>query len=70
MVFDCSFELMNPAAGEKNYLAAHIPGAVYADLDHALSDKGSPDAQTGEPQPHRGAASGGRHPLPSPQPVR
>jgi thiosulfate/3-mercaptopyruvate sulfurtransferase len=38
---------------------------VYADLDHALSDKGSPDAHTGEPQPHAGAACGGRHPLPS-----
>jgi hypothetical protein len=25
---------------------------VYADLDHALSDKGTPDAQSGEPQPH------------------
>ena len=64
MVFDCSFNLMDPASGEKDYLQAHIPGAVYAHLDHALSDKGSPDA-SGEPQPHSGAASGGRHPLPS-----
>ncbi|HEX2544053.1 MAG TPA: sulfurtransferase [Ramlibacter sp.] len=65
MVFDCTFDLMDPAKGEKQYLQAHIPGAVYADLDHALSDKGTPDVQTGEPQPHAGAASGGRHPLPS-----
>jgi thiosulfate/3-mercaptopyruvate sulfurtransferase len=65
MVFDCTFELMDPASGEKQYLASHIPGAVYADLDHALSDKGTPDAQSGEPQPPPGAASGGRHPLPS-----
>ena len=64
MVFDCSFDLMDTASGEKQYLQAHIPGAVYAHLDHALSDKGSPDA-SGEPQPHPGAASGGRHPLPS-----
>src|SRR5437868_5158792 len=64
MVFDCTFDLMDPASGEKHYLQAHIPGAVYADLDHALSDKGSPDA-SGQPQPHAGAASGGRHPLPS-----
>jgi len=64
MVFDCTFDLMDPASGEKQYLQAHIPGAVYADLDHALSDKGSPDA-SGQPQPHPGAASGGRHPLPS-----
>jgi thiosulfate/3-mercaptopyruvate sulfurtransferase len=64
MVFDCSFELMDAAAGEKQYLQSHIPGAVYADLDHALSDKGTPDA-SGAPHPHPGAASGGRHPLPS-----
>ncbi|MBK6006784.1 sulfurtransferase [Ramlibacter ginsenosidimutans] len=64
MVFDCSFELMDATAGEKHYLQSHIPGAVYADLDHALSDKGTPDA-SGAPQPHPGAASGGRHPLPS-----
>ncbi len=65
MVFDCTFDLMDPSSGEKQYLQAHIPGAVYADLDHALSDKGTPDAATGEPQPHPDAASGGRHPLPS-----
>jgi thiosulfate/3-mercaptopyruvate sulfurtransferase len=64
MVFDCTFDLMDPSKGGKQYLEAHIPGAVYADLDDALSDKGSPDA-SGEPQPHPGAASGGRHPLPS-----
>lgn len=65
MVFDCSFELMDPTSGEKQYLQSHIPGAVFADLDHALSDKGTPDKVSGEPQPHPGAASGGRHPLPS-----
>ncbi len=53
-VFDASFELMNPAAGEQQYREAHIPGAVYAHLDTALSAKG--DAA---------AASGGRHPLPA-----
>ena len=65
MVFDCTFDLMDPASGEKQYLQSHIPGAVHADLDHALSDKGTPDPHSGEPQPHPGAASGGRHPLPS-----
>ena len=54
MVFDCSFDLMNPSAGEAQYREAHIPGAVYAHLDTALSDKLSRDA-----------VSGGRHPLPS-----
>ena len=36
-VFDCSFDLMQPHAGEEQYLASHIPGAVYAHLDKALS---------------------------------
>lgn len=64
MVFDCSFDLMNPAAGEEQYHQAHIPGAVYAHLDTALSDQGvvEPD---GTHHPHADAASGGRHPLPS-----
>lgn len=64
MVFDCSFDLMTPAAGEEQYRTAHIPGAVYANLDTALSDKGSYDAQ-GRHQPHPDSPSGGRHPLPS-----
>jgi len=55
MVFDCSFELMKPAEGDAQYEAAHIAGAVRANLDRHLSaPKGTPDA-----------ASGGRHPLPS-----
>ena len=64
MVFDCSFDLANPAAGEEQYRKAHLPGAVYAHLDTALSDQGvvEPD---GSHHPHPDAASGGRHPLPS-----
>jgi thiosulfate/3-mercaptopyruvate sulfurtransferase len=64
MVFDCSFDLLNPAAGEEQYRKAHIPGAVYADLDTALSDQGVVDPD-GTHHPHPDAASGGRHPLPS-----
>ncbi len=66
-VFDCSFDLMNPAAGEEQYLGSHIPGAVYADLDKALSARhGMPGAHgvltaSGADAP----ASGGRHPLPN-----
>ncbi len=63
MVFDCTFDLMNPAAGEEHYRKAHVPGAVYASLDSALSDHGMVDADDGH-HPHPGAASGGRHPLP------
>jgi thiosulfate/3-mercaptopyruvate sulfurtransferase len=64
MVFDCSFDLMNPAWGEEAYRKAHIPAAVYASLDTALSDEGVVDAD-GQHHPHPDAASGGRHPLPS-----
>ncbi|MES2189587.1 MAG: sulfurtransferase [Pseudomonadota bacterium] len=70
-IFDCTFELMDPHAGEKHYLASHIPGAVYANLDTALSAKhgvnpakagaDSVITVTGADAP----ASGGRHPLPN-----
>ena len=64
MVFDCTFDLMNPAAGEQQYRQAHIPGAVYANLDSALSDKGMLGAD-GKLHPHSDSPSGGRHPLPN-----
>jgi thiosulfate/3-mercaptopyruvate sulfurtransferase len=64
MVFDCSFDLANPAAGLEQYHQAHIPGAVYAHLDTALSDPGFVDA-AGRHHPHSDSPSGGRHPLPS-----
>jgi len=60
-VFDCSFDLMNPQAGTEQYLQAHIPGAVYAHLDHHLS--AAKDPATGKPAPGT-AVNGGRHPLP------
>ncbi|MDO9357721.1 MAG: sulfurtransferase [Polaromonas sp.] len=66
-IFDCSFELMQPHAGQEHYLQSHIPGAVYANLDTDLSAKhgvaGAHGVLTagGADQP----ASGGRHPLPN-----
>jgi thiosulfate/3-mercaptopyruvate sulfurtransferase len=57
LVFDCSFDLTQPDAGTAMFHEAHIPGAVYAHLDTALSAKGD--------RTLTGAASGGRHPLPS-----
>ncbi len=51
-IFDCTFELSDPAAGNRQFAQSHIAGAVYADLDKSLSDK------------HGTGASGGRHPLP------
>ncbi len=51
-VFDCSFDLVHPHAGELAYREAHIPGAIYAHLERDLS----------------GPLNGrnGRHPLPDP----
>jgi thiosulfate/3-mercaptopyruvate sulfurtransferase len=53
VVVDCRFALGDPNLGRQQYLAAHIPGAFYLDLNTDLS---SPV------QKH-----GGRHPLPNPQ---
>lgn len=47
---DCRFNLAQPLEGHTEYLQAHIPGAVYANLDQDLA------APIG--------ASTGRHPLP------
>jgi thiosulfate/3-mercaptopyruvate sulfurtransferase len=52
-VVDCRFDLMNPEAGRQAYLAGHIPGARYADLNRDLS------APIG--------LHTGRHPLPAPE---
>jgi thiosulfate/3-mercaptopyruvate sulfurtransferase len=49
---DCRFDLARPAWGAQAFAAGHIPGALYAHLDHELSGP-------------RTAASG-RHPLPDP----
>jgi thiosulfate/3-mercaptopyruvate sulfurtransferase len=52
-VIDCRFDLMNPEGGRRAYLAGHVPGARYADLNKDLSAPIGPDS--------------GRHPLPAPQ---
>ena len=58
MVFDCSSDLMQPTAGAQQYGEAHIPGALFADLNvHLSTHHGAQDADP--------PASGGRHPLPS-----
>ena len=53
VVVDCRFNLLKPESGRTAYLAGHIPGAFYADLDKDLSGPRRPDT--------------GRHPLPDPQ---
>ncbi|MDF1485058.1 sulfurtransferase [Ramlibacter sp. H39-3-26] len=66
MVFDCSFDLAAPEAGAQQYAAAHIPGAVYANLDADLSAKHGVPGAGGTIVAHEAdrPASGGRHPLP------
>ncbi|MEN6570459.1 MAG: sulfurtransferase [Anaerolineaceae bacterium] len=51
VIVDCRFNLAEPDWGAIEYQALHIPGAVYADLDHDLA---APRTSTT-----------GRHPLPS-----
>ena len=50
LVVDCRFDLSDPGRGVREYAQAHIPGAVYADLNSDLSDLSKPKL--------------GRHPLP------
>jgi thiosulfate/3-mercaptopyruvate sulfurtransferase len=51
VIVDCSFDLMDPQAGQRAFQRAHLPGAHYLHLEEDLS----------------GAATGrnGRHPLPA-----
>ena len=50
-VFDCRFDLQHRHRGRDSWLASHIPGAAYADLDKNLAG--------------RITAGSGRHPLPN-----
>jgi thiosulfate/3-mercaptopyruvate sulfurtransferase len=50
-LFDCRFDLARPEAGRDRYDDAHLPGAIYADLNRDLA---APPTRTS-----------GRHPLPS-----
>ncbi|KAF0815427.1 putative thiosulfate sulfurtransferase SseB [Andreprevotia sp. IGB-42] len=52
VIVDCRHDLANPDAGRQAYGISHLPGAVFAHLDHDLSG-----TKTG---------SNGRHPLPDP----
>ena len=47
---DCRWSLTDPGEGRRAYLAGHIPGAVYLDVEQDLSSPPGP---------------GGRHPLPT-----
>jgi thiosulfate/3-mercaptopyruvate sulfurtransferase len=52
-IVDCRFDLLQPEKGRVEYLAGHIPGAVFADLDRDLAGPVTD--------------SSGRHPLPDPE---
>lgn len=52
IVFDCRHDLSRPDWGRDEFAAAHIPGALFARLDHDLSSPVTPQS--------------GRHPLPDP----
>jgi thiosulfate/3-mercaptopyruvate sulfurtransferase len=51
-VFDCRYDLGNPAAGREAWLRGHLPGAIHIDIGHDLAAPATP--------------SSGRHPLPAP----
>ncbi|KZC19199.1 MULTISPECIES: sulfurtransferase [Rhodanobacter] len=53
LIVDCRVDLVDRAQGERSYLAGHVPGAVFADLERDLSDMS------------RVPAGLGRHPLPT-----
>jgi len=54
VVVDCRHDLMNLGAGRQAYAAGHLPGAVFADIEHVLSGpRHGPDG-----------VFLGRHPLP------
>lgn len=56
VIVDCRFDLADPEWGISAYRQAHIPGAVYADLNRDLSGPVTPQT--------------GRHPLPDPEDLR
>jgi thiosulfate/3-mercaptopyruvate sulfurtransferase len=57
-IVDCRFDLADPGLGARQYAEAHVPGAVYADLDRDLADQ------------RGGGITGGRHPLPTREATR
>ncbi len=54
VVIDCRHDLMNPAAGRDGYAIGHIKGALFADIETALSG----------PKKDADGVFRGRHPLP------
>jgi thiosulfate/3-mercaptopyruvate sulfurtransferase len=59
-VIDMRWSLADPAAGRNGYEQAHIPGAVFVDMDAEITGPRRSEAETGS-----GKGGRGRHPLPT-----
>ena len=55
VLLDAGFDLADPSAGERDWAAGHVPGALYVHLEHDLS----------APKRPLGPGFSGRHPLPT-----
>ena len=53
VIVDCRWDLLDKKKGYREYIKAHIPGAIYADMENDLSDMSRDRA--------------GRHPMPGPE---
>ena len=57
---DCRWELGNPGRGRELYLAGHIPGASFLDVEADLSSPPGPGGRHPLPEPGQFAAEAGR----------
>ncbi|HEX6679230.1 MAG TPA: rhodanese-like domain-containing protein [Gaiellaceae bacterium] len=57
---DCRWELGSPGRGRELYLAGHIPGASFLDVEADLSSPPGPGGRHPLPEPARFAAAAGR----------
>ena len=57
---DCRWELGNPGRGRELYLAGHIPGASFLDVEADLSSPQGPGGRHPLPEPGQFAAAAGR----------
>lgn len=54
-LFDCRFDLTDPAAGAAQFQAGHIPGAIHLDLERDLAGTVTPGRTGRHPLPKREA---------------
>ena len=55
LLVDCSFDLADPSAGERQHAQRHLPGALYLHLDRDLSAPKTDGARGRHPLPDRAA---------------